>query len=202
MLARQIAEGAPADIFFAAHVGWMEYLDEKGLIAPGTRSDLLGNTLVIIAPRGEGFAVEPRKSFDLAGAFRGRLAMGDPDHVPAGIYARQALEWLGWWPALAGRVAPAPHVRGALVYVERGECPVGIVYATDAKVSDRVEVLASLPVESHDPIVYPMAALSGRDTPAVRDLLRFYRSAEAAEVFARHGFAVVGEGGVARKTVE
>ena len=187
-LARQIAEGAPADLFFSANVRWMEYLEKEELIAAGTRVDLLGNRLVVVAPKGEGFEVEPRRGFDFAGAFSDRLALGDPGHVPAGIYARQALEQLGWWRSLAGRLAPAPDVRAALVFVERGECAAGVVYATDAMVSAKVEVVAELPVEAHEPIVYPLAAVRGRVSEEVDQLLRFFRSPEAAAVFARHGF--------------
>ena len=187
-LARQIAEGAPADLFFSANVRWMEYLEKEGLVAEGTRVDLLGNRLVVIAPKGEGFAVEARREFDFAGSFEGRLALGDPGHVPAGIYARQALEKLGWWGALAGRLAPASDVRAALVFVERGECAAGVVYATDAAVSGKVEVVAELPMSVHGPIVYPVAVVRGRVAEEVEQLLRFFRSPEAAAVFARHGF--------------
>jgi molybdate transport system substrate-binding protein len=187
-LARQIAEGAPADLFFSANVRWMEYLEKEKLIAEGTRVDLLGNRLVVVAPKGEGFVVEPRREFDFAGAFSGRLAMGDLGHVPAGIYARQALEQLGWWQSLVGRLVPAPDVRAALVFVERGECAAGVVYATDAMVSKKVEVVAELPAEGHEPIVYPVAAIRGHVSEEVEPLLRFFRSPEAAAVFARHGF--------------
>jgi len=199
-LVRQIAEGAPADIFFSANVRWMDYLEGKGLIAEDTRVDLLGNDLVVIAPKGEGFSVKPQKDFDFAGAFSGRLALGDPAHVPAGLYARQALERLGWWSPLEKRLAPAPDVRAALVYVERGECPAGIVYATDAVISPKVEVLAHLPSESHDPIVYPAAAVAGRETREVRRLLDFFQSLEAAQVFAKHGFTVLRNSAVRQDT--
>ena len=143
-LAKQIAAGAPADIYFSANVEWMDYLQAHQHIEQDTRVDLLGNALVVIAPTGEPFTVRWAKDFDFAGAFAGRLALGDPDHVPAGQYARQALEKLGWWPVLKSRIAPAPDVRAALVYVERGECAVGLVYATDAAQSDRVITLATV----------------------------------------------------------
>lgn len=187
-LARQIAEGAPADLFFSASVEWMEYLEQRGLIAEGTRVDLLGNALVLIAPRGKAFAVEFRQEFDFPGAFEGRLAVADPAHVPAGRYARQALEWLGWWAGLERRLAPAPDARAALAYVERGECLAGIAYATDAAASQRVEILGRFPSESHDLIAYSLAAIQGRDTPEVRRLLAFLQSAPVARLFARHGF--------------
>jgi molybdate transport system substrate-binding protein len=137
--------------------------------------------------------VEPRKGFDFPGAFRGRLALGDPSHVPAGIYARQALQWLGWWDRLADRLAPALDVRAALAYVERGECPAGVVYATDAAVSPRVEVIATLPEESHEKIVYPVAAVKGRASGDVRRLLAFLRSKEAQKTFRKHGFTALNE---------
>ncbi|MEW6750494.1 MAG: molybdate ABC transporter substrate-binding protein [Candidatus Latescibacterota bacterium] len=190
-LALQIEEGAPADLFFSASVEWMDYLQERGLLAPGTRADLLGNSLVVVAPRGEGLRVSVEPGFDLAGAFAGHLALADPEHVPAGRYARQALQRLGWWAGLAGRVAPAPDARAALTYVERGECAAGVVYATDAAASRRVDVLAALPDTLHAPIVYPLAMLRGRDTPAVRRALEVLWGEAAAAVFARHGFRVL-----------
>jgi len=190
-LARQIDAGAPAEVFFSANRKWMDYLEEKGRIESQTRSDLLGNSLVIIAPKGERFPVRPEKSFDFAAAFEGRLALGNPDHVPAGLYARQALESLGWWPALRDRLAPAPDVRGALVYVERGECSAGIVYATDAAISAKVEIVAALPDSLNAPIVYPIAAIKGCTRDAVCRLLRFLHSAEAAAIFRQLGFAVL-----------
>ena len=125
-LARQIEAGAPADLYFSASSRWMDYLEAKNLIEPATRVDILTNSLILITPPGAAFAVHLRPDFDFAAAFSGRLALADPDHVPAGVYARQALEALGWWPRLGRRLAPAPHVLAALVYVERGECPVGI----------------------------------------------------------------------------
>jgi molybdate transport system substrate-binding protein len=152
---------------------------------------LLGNALAVIAPRGETFAVRPKKGFDFAGAFKGRLALGDPSHVPAGIYAKQALQSLGWWQALADRLAPAVDVRAALAFVERGECQVGVVYATDAAISDGVEVIATLPPESHDPIVYPVAIVKGRSHPGVKKAMALLHAKAAAETFKRHGFRVL-----------
>jgi molybdate transport system substrate-binding protein len=190
-LAKQVVQGAPADLFFSANVQWMDYLDEQGLIEPGTRTNLLGNTLVVIAPKGETFLVRPDKGFDFAGAFTGRLALGDPSHVPAGIYAKQALQSLGWWLALVDRLAPAVDVRAAMAYVERGECKAGVVYATDAAISDDVAVLATLPPESHDPIVYPVAVIKGQHRPEVKKALAFLQSKLAAETLQRHGFRVL-----------
>jgi molybdate transport system substrate-binding protein len=185
-LARQIEAGAPADLYFSADLQWMDYLQKKGLIADSTRIDLLGNSLAFIAPKGEALAV------DLLSAgpphFSGRLALGDPAHVPAGRYARQALENLGWWNSLSQRLAPAPDVRAALAYVERGQCSLGLVYATDARISERVKTIAILPDSLHQPIVYPLAALVDHTSPAVLRLLSFLRSSQAATVFAQHGF--------------
>jgi molybdate transport system substrate-binding protein len=190
-LAKQVVQGAPAALFFSANVTWMEYLDEQGLIEPGTRTNLLSNTLVVIAPKGETFPVRPEKGFDFAGAFTGRLALGDPSHVPAGIYAKQALQSLGWWQALVDRLAPAVDARAAMTYVERGECKAGVVYATDAAIRDDVAVLATLPPDSHDPIVYPVAVIKGRHSPEVKKAMAFLRSKPAAKTFQRYGFRVL-----------
>jgi molybdate transport system substrate-binding protein len=190
-LAKQVVQGAPAEVYFSANVEWMDYLDKQGLIEPGTRINLLGNTLVIIAPKGETFPVRPEKGFDFAGAFTGRLALGDPSHVPAGIYAKQALQTLGWWQALADRLAPAVDVRAALAYVQRGECKAGIVYATDAAISTAIDVLATLPPESHAPIIYPVAVIKGRQNPAVQKTLTLLQAKPAAETFQRYGFRVI-----------
>jgi molybdate transport system substrate-binding protein len=190
-LAKQVAQGAPADIYFAANEQWMDYLATQNLIEPGTRTDLLGNALVVVVPKGESFAVRPEKGFDFAGAFTGRLALGDPSHVPAGIYAKQALQSLGWWHALADRLAPAVDVRAALAFVERGECKAGVVYATDAAISDDVKVIATLPAESHDPIVYPVAIVKDRSSPAVKKAMALLQSKAAAETFKRYGFRVL-----------
>ena len=192
-LAKQIAAGAPADIYFSANAEWMDYLQARQHIEQDTRVDLLGNALVVIAPKGGSFAVRFARDFSFAGAFAGRLALGDPDHVPAGQYARQALEELGWWPALKTRIAPAPDVCAALVYVERGECTAGLVYATDAAQSDRVITLATLPDSLHRPIVYPAAIVKGRANAQVRSLLAFFNSETAASIFRKHGFTFLGD---------
>lgn len=188
-LARQIEQGAPADIYLSANIRWMNYLEEQDLVEPGTRRDFLGNELVIVAPKRERIAVHPEKGFDFAGSFEGRLALADPDHVPAGIYAKEALKTLGWWGALANRLAPAPDVRAALVFVERGECSAGIVYATDAVVNPNLIAVAHLPPQSHAPIVYPIAIVRDRSTADVQaayDLLTSQTS-----TFTRHGFSVL-----------
>ncbi len=191
MLARQIDAGAPADLFLSASQDWMDYLQARGRIDMTSRIDLLGNRLVIIAPQGEGFELTLQPDTDIGAAFDGRLALGDPDHVPAGIYAKQALRALGWWPALADRLAPASDVRAALVWVERGECAAGIVYATDAAASRDVEVVTAIPDSLHAPIRYPAALVSRRSTASTRRWLDTLRSAAARAVFRRHGFTLL-----------
>jgi molybdate transport system substrate-binding protein len=191
-LAKQIVQGAPADVYFSANVSWMDFLAKEKVLEPDTQVDLLGNALVVIVPKGEGFDMVPRSDFDFAGAFRGRLSIGDPSHVPAGIYTKEALEKLGWWNALKGRLAPAGDVRGALTLVARGECLAGIVYATDAAVSDGVEVIATLPDSLlRASIVYPVAVVKGRLRPEVDAAMRFFQSKEAVAVFQRYGFRVL-----------
>ena len=190
-LAKQIENGAPVDVFLSANMEWMTHLDSLSLIEKDSCAELLGNTLVVIAPAAEGFAVEARKGFHFAGAFKGRLAIADPGHVPAGIYAKQAFEWLGWWVPIQDRLAPAADVRAALAYVERGECAAGVVYATDVVRSAKVKVLATLPEESHKSIVYPVAIVKGHRTDKTAQVLAFLQSPEAAQVFEQYGFAVL-----------
>ena len=190
ILAKQIALGAPVDVYFSANVKWMDFLADEKLIEPDTRIDLLGNALVVIAPKGE---QKPWSEFRLPES--GTLALGDPSHVPAGIYARDALKNLGWWNVLKNRIAPAMDVRGALALVARGECAMGIVYATDAAISDGVEVLATLPDSLlQTPIAYPVAIVKGQRTPAVDAAMRFLLSDTAAAVFQRYGFRVLATG--------
>lgn len=195
ILAKQIAQGAPADIYLSANIKWMDFLAREKLLAPDTRINLLGNTLIIIAPEDEKFKVEPHADFDFPSAFEGQLALGDPSHVPAGIYAVEALKKLGWWTLLKNRIAPAMDVRGALTLVARGECAAGIVYATDATISDGVAVIATLPDSLlHTPIVYPIAIVEGRRTQTVEAAMHFFQSDTAATVFQRYGFRVLGSG--------
>ena len=186
-LAKQIEAGAPAEVFASADLGWMDYLDQRGRIAPGTRSNLLGNSLVLIAPKGRAITVEMKPGFDLAAAFEGRLCTGEPGVVPVGIYARQSLEALGWWAGMQGRIVGTDDVRTALAFVERGECPLGIVYATDAAISDKVQVLATFPATTHKPIVYPFALVKGAGVEAA-GFLDYLKTPAAATVFTRYGF--------------
>ncbi|HYG32379.1 MAG TPA: molybdate ABC transporter substrate-binding protein [Methylophilaceae bacterium] len=189
-LAKQIANGAPADVFISADTKWMDYLQSKKKIAPESRRDLLGNRLVIIAPKGRGYMVNAEKGFDFSKAFDGRLCTGDLASVPAGVYAKQSLTALGWWDAIKSRIVGTHDVRAALAFVERGECAAGIVYETDAKISEKVELVATLPDDTHAPIVYPIAAVAGASLEG-RALMDYLSTLQASAIFARHGFTVI-----------
>jgi len=191
-LARQIDEGAPAAVFASADEKWMDYLAQKNLIVADTRKDLLGNDLVLVVPADKPLHVTIDSGFDLQALLgaNGRLATGDPAHVPVGIYAEQALKKLGWWDRIAPRLARAEDVRAALLLVERGEAPAGIVYGTDATVSKAVMVAGTFPASSHDPVSYPFAVVKAHDTPDARALLTFLAGPEARAVFVQRGFKV------------
>jgi len=192
-LARQIEQGAPADVFISANVRWMDYLEERKRVATGSRVDLLRNRLVLIAPSPSLVRLTIAPNFPLAAALgRGRLAMADPDHVPAGLYGKAALEALGVWRSVAARVARTDNVRGAVALVARGEAALGIVYRTDVLTVRSVRIVAEFPESAHPAIVYPGAVLanSKRELRA-REWLAFLRSVEAAAVFEQHGFTVV-----------
>jgi molybdate transport system substrate-binding protein len=188
VLARQIANGSPADVFFSADLEWMDYLEARHLIQSDTRRDVLGNQLVLIAPADSKIklSIEPR--FPLAAALgRGRLVTGDPDSVPVGRYAREALTALGVWNDVADRLVRADSARAALAFVDRGEMPLGIVYETDALMDDRVRVVGVFPPSSHLPIVYPIALTSGARADAAR-FIAYIRGPEGNAVFKAHGF--------------
>lgn len=187
-LAKQIDAGAPADVFASADLTWMDYLDERGRIATGSRVNLLGNALVLIAPKGRSLKVEMKQGFDIASAFTGKLCTGEPGVVPVGIYAQESLQSMGWWDSLQGRIVGTDDVRTALAFVERGECPLGIVYATDAKISEKVEVVATFPEATHKPIVYPVAMVQGGRADAAAFLKFMMASPEAAAIYTRYGF--------------
>nr|WP_294527803.1 molybdate ABC transporter substrate-binding protein [uncultured Rhodopila sp.] len=191
-LARQIEQGAPANVFASADEKWMNYLTEKGLIVPGSRKDLLSNDLVLVVPATNPVRVTIGPNFDLAGLLgpNGRLAVGDPAHVPVGIYAQQALTKLGLWDKIAPKLARTDDVRAGLLLVERGEAPAGIVYGTDAAVSKAVVVAGIFPASSHDPITYPFAVVKSGDTPDAHALLTFLAGPQAREVFVKRGFKV------------
>ncbi len=192
-LARQISQGAPADVFISANKDWMDALASEGLVVPGTRFDLAGNRLVLIASAGG--QIEPVPLDDVQAALRrlgdGRLAMALIEAVPAGIYGKAALETLGLWQSVEGRVAQTDNVRAALALVAVGAAPFGIVYASDAQVEDRVRIVATFPAASHPPIRYPAAAIAGRDTVAVRNFLTYLRGPQAQAILRRHGFTPV-----------
>ena len=191
-LARQIEEGAPANLFASADEKWMDYLADKKLIAGDTRKDLLGNSLVLIVPSDKPVHVTIAPGFNLLGLLGpdGHLATGDPKHVPVGIYAEQALKKLGLWEAVAPRLANTEDVRSALLLVERGEAPAGIVYGTDATVSKAAMVAGTFPESSHDPVSYPFAVTKSGDTPDARALLTFLSGPQGRAIFLKRGFTV------------
>jgi molybdate transport system substrate-binding protein len=191
-LARQIEQGAPANLFASADEKWMDYLADKQLIAAGTRKDLLGNDLVLVVSGDKPVHVTINKGFDLMALLgaNGRLATGDPAHVPVGIYAEQALKNLGMWDSVSPRLARTEDVRSALLLVERGEAPAGIVYATDAAVSKAVMIAGTFPADSHDPVTYPFAITKSGDTAEARALLDFLTTPPARAVFVQRGFKV------------
>lgn len=191
-LARQIDQGAPANLFASADEKWMDFLADKKLIAADTRKDLLGNDLVLVVPADKPLHVTIDSSFDLSRVLgpTGRLAVGDPAHVPVGIYAEQALKKLGLWDSISQRLARTEDVRSGLLLVKRGEAPAGIVYATDAPVSKGVMVAGSFPDSSHDPISYPFAVTTSGDTKEARALLAFMAGPQARAVFVQRGFKV------------
>lgn len=191
-LAKQIENGAPAQVFASADTKWMDYLDKENLIDDSSRKNLLGNALAVIAPSDSAMgpqAISAQFDWSKFLGAGGRLAVGDPDHVPAGIYAKEALTHLGAWSALQAHLARAEDVRGALAFVERGEAPLGIVYVTDARISKKVKIVGVFPVSSHSPIVYPFAIVKGAGSPAVAAYFRYVTGRDAALVFHRYGFA-------------
>lgn len=192
-LAKQIAAGAPADVFIAADELWMDYAVAHKLVQPDTRFDLLGNSLVLIAAkesRLDNVAIGP--GLDIAQlAGNGRIAVADVRAVPAGRYAKAALESLRAWAAAEKKLAMAENVRAALAYVGRGEAPIGIVYATDAAVEPRVKVIGTFPEGSHPKIIYPVAATAATSKPDVAAYLAFLRGAAARGIFERYGFTVL-----------
>lgn len=191
-LAKQIEQGAPADLFFSADLDWMDYAQGKGLIRPDTRVNLLANSLVVIAGKDATVRLAMGPGLDLAGALGGgRLAMGNVDAVPAGKYGRAALEKLGAWEGVRDRVAQAESVRAALLLVSRGEAPLGIVYATDAAADPNVRIVATFPADSHPPIVYPVAVTKDATNPDAATFLAYLRGPAARAAFERQGFTVL-----------
>ncbi|MDR2216044.1 MAG: molybdate ABC transporter substrate-binding protein [Nevskiaceae bacterium] len=191
VLARQIQSGAPADVFFSADQQWMDYLQARGLIDEGSRRDIVSNTLVLVAPFDSAVKLSIQPGFALAqqlGA-RGRLAVADPQSVPAGRYAQAALESLGVWNDVTNRLVPADNVRTALNFVARAEAPLGIVYGTDARATPKVRVVGVFPAASHPPITYPAAIVTkAKATPTAREFLDYLASPPARQQFDRAGF--------------
>ncbi|MDE2219112.1 MAG: molybdate ABC transporter substrate-binding protein [Gammaproteobacteria bacterium] len=191
VLARQIESGAHADIFFSADQEWMDYLGQRGLLQPSSRRNLLGNRLALVAPADSTVQLKVEPNFKLAVALAGgRLAMGDPDAVPVGRYARSALRRLGVWDELAHRLVLADNVRTALAFVARGEAPLGIVYATDAKIEPGVRIVDLFPSGSHSPIDYPIALTSGA-RPQAAAFIEFLRGPFGTAAFEKYGFIVL-----------
>jgi molybdate transport system substrate-binding protein len=191
-LARQIQQGAPADVFISASTDWMDLIVKEGLVEGGSRFDLLGNSLVLVAHGKDAPPVEIAEGFALSTLLgEGRLAMALVDAVPAGIYGKAALESLGIWSDVAPKVVQTDNVRAALALVALGEASYGIVYATDAAAEDDVTVVGTFPPDSHPPIIYPAADLANRDGPAEAAFLDYLRGAEARIAFERQGFTVL-----------
>jgi molybdate transport system substrate-binding protein len=193
VLAKQIDAGAPADVFVSADREWMDYLQQRGLLKDGSRRDLLGNQLVLIAPADSHTQLHIARGFDLAGALKGgRLATGDPASVPAGLYARAALTNLGVWEQTADHLVRAENVRAALEYVARAEAPLGIVYRTDALAEKRVRIVDTFPPATHPPINYPLARTL-QSQPQAKRYSEFLGSQAAREIFTRRGFVALGD---------
>ncbi|HWL63675.1 MAG TPA: molybdate ABC transporter substrate-binding protein [Steroidobacteraceae bacterium] len=190
-LARQIESGAPADAFVSADQEWMDYLEQRRLIVAATRADVASNVLVLVAPADSRLALKIAPGFSLAQGLgpNGRLAIGDPQAVPAGRYARAALNALGAWDGVSRRIIAADNVRTALNFVALGEAPLGIVYATDVRGNDRVRVVDTFPPGLHERITYPAAATT-RGSAQARDFLQYLRGSEARAILVRHGFTV------------
>ena len=192
LLARQIEAGSDADMFFSADTEWMTYLADRSLVQTATRKDVLGNHLVLIAPTNSTVQLEIKPGFPLAQALGdGRLAVADPDSVPAGKYARQALTSLGVWGSVAERLVRAENVRVALTYVARAEAPLGIVYETDAKAEPKVKSIGTFPPNSHLPIVYPVALTTHSTSAEAKAFLAYVEGPQAADIFRKYGFIIL-----------
>ena len=194
-LAKQIEQGAPAQMFISADLDWMGYVAKKNLIKPDTRSNLLGNRIVLIAPKDKAEPIEIKAGFDLAKVLgEGRLAMANVDSVPAGKYGKAALEKLGAWAGVSSKVAQAENVRAALLLVSRGEAPAGIVYQTDAAADPNVKIIGTFPENTHAHIIYPIALTAGASHPDAAAFLAYVKSAKAKPLFEAQGFTVLPPG--------
>jgi len=188
-LAKQIENAAPADLFISADLDWMDYLETRGLIDKSTRANLLRNRLVLIAPGNTKAILEIKPGFALAQALGdARLAMANPDSVPAGKYGKAALQHLGVWTAVAGKIAAMENVRAALALVSRGETPFGIVYRTDAMADAKVRIVDEFPQDSHPAIIYPVAIVAGSKNAQARTFLSYLGSPAARGIFSKYGF--------------
>ncbi len=187
-LARQIEQGAKADLYLSANTKWMDYLQDRDLIAPKMRVDLLANRIVLIAPTSS--SPKTWQSLEPLNDLTDKLAMGDPDHVPAGMYGKTSLTNLGFWDKIVSQVVPAKDVRGALLLVETGQASLGLVYATDAAASKKVNVIYALPETSHQPVRYPLALMKATSNEAAAFAV-YLQSDEARSVFERAGFEVI-----------
>jgi molybdate transport system substrate-binding protein len=191
-LAKQIENGAPADVFISADLDWMNYLSDRKLVKEETRTNWLGNRIVLVAAKEAAKPVEIKPGFDLAGLLgNGKLAMGEPSSVPAGKYGKAALEKLGVWSAVEKNVASAESVRAALALVSPGEAPYGIVYQTDAAADPGVGVVGKFPEDTHPPIIYPIAVLTEAKSPEAASYVDYLKSAKAAAFFEKEGFTVL-----------
>lgn len=191
-LAKQIEQGAPADLFISADLDWMDYVDKKDLIRKDTRVNLLGNRLVLVAPADSKVSIDIKPGFDLVKALNGgRLAMGDPASVPAGKYGLTALQKLGVWDGVKDKTANAESVRAALALVARGEAPLGIVYSTDATPDKTVKIVGTFPEDSHPPIVYPAAVIKDSKAADAVPFLAYMKSLKARPAFEKQGFTVL-----------
>lgn len=190
-LARQIEQGAPAAVFASADEQWMDYLQQRNLVVKETRKSLLGNRLVLVVPAASTAKIDIKPNFDFQGLLGadGRWVTGDPSNVPVGRYAQQALTWLGVWDFAQTRLVRSENVRVALSFVERGEVVAGVVYETDAAVSQKVRVAGVFPEDSHAPVIYPVAAVAKNNTPSARDFLQFLEGTEAREIYKKLGFS-------------
>lgn len=192
-LAKQIENGAPADVFLSANAQWMDYLADKKMLVEESRKDLLGNRIVFIVPKAsavETIAITPELDILALLGKDGRISVGDPAHVPVGTYAKAALEKLGLWNKVSDKIAPAKDVRAGLALVERAESPLGIVYASDAAISNKIRIVGTFPLDTHPNIDYPVAVVNTGKADAAKAFVDFMASDKAKEVWAKYGFEV------------
>lgn len=192
-LAKQIEQAAPADIFFSADLTWMKYLHDKNLTVADSEKSLLGNEIVLVAPKDSTATTTIAPGFDLGAVLGpdGKLAMANVESVPAGKYGKAALTKLGVWDSVSARVVQADNVRAALAFVAKGEAPAGVVYATDANAEPAVKVLGTFPADSHPPIVYPVALIAASTNPDAKAFLEFLESDAAKPAYTKQGFTIV-----------